>query len=147
MRPRLRYLLVDAHSVIFACPELLALHRRNMEAAREQLIQRLTAYQDATGVHVVVVFDGKGASPTEIREPHSVQVFYSKSGQTADSIIERLVARYAAEYQVTVATDDGLERTTVQTFGASAMSSRQLCDDMKTADRALDDRLRQLRRR
>ena len=96
MRPRLRYLLVDAHSVIFACPELLALHRRNMEAAREQLIQRLTAYQDATGVHVVVVFDGKGARHSQEKIPGGVQVFYSGSKGTADQIVERLVANWPA---------------------------------------------------
>jgi len=140
-------LIVDGHSIIFQWPDLARQHAHKPQSARETLIKMLRTFQDNSDWHVVVVFDGKGASPTEIREPHSVQVFYSKSGQTADSIIERLVARYAGEYQVTVATDDGLERTTVQTFGASAMSSLQLRDDMKTADSSLDDRLRQLRRR
>ena len=56
----MRYLLVDAHSVIFSWPELHDLHARNGLAARVELTRRLTAYQDATGVRVVVVFDGKG---------------------------------------------------------------------------------------
>ena len=45
----MRYLLVDAHSVIFSWPELHALHLRNGVVAREELTRRLTAYQDATG--------------------------------------------------------------------------------------------------
>jgi predicted RNA-binding protein with PIN domain len=140
-------LIVDGHSMIFQWPDLARQHARQPGSAREALIKMLRAFQDNSDWHIVVVFDGKGASAGEIREPHSIQVFYSKSGQTADSIIERLVARYASEYDVTVATDDGLERTTVQSFGANAMSSLQLRDDMQTADKALEDRLRQLRRR
>ena len=61
----MRYLLVDAHSVIFAWPALRAVHERHMEAAREQLIQRMTAYQDATGTLVVVFFYGRGQMAQE----------------------------------------------------------------------------------
>ena len=61
----MRFLLVDAHSVIFGWPELRALHRRHMEAAREQLIQRLAAYQDASGTRVVAVFDRRGKTTQE----------------------------------------------------------------------------------
>src|SRR5262245_36681667 len=98
----MRFLLVDAHSAIFAWPELRALHRRNMEAARAQLIQRLTAYQDATGVRVVAVFDGKGARATQEKVPGGIQIFYSGAKGTADQIIERLVAKYAKEHDMTV---------------------------------------------
>ena len=73
----MRYLLVDAHSVIFSWPELHELHRRNGLVAREELTRRLTAYQDATGVRVVVVFDGKGARANSEKMPGGIQVFYS----------------------------------------------------------------------
>jgi serine/threonine-protein phosphatase PP1 catalytic subunit len=41
---------------------------------------------------VAVVFDGRGAKPSSEGTPGGIAVFYSKSGQTADSIIERLCA-------------------------------------------------------
>ena len=147
MRPRLRYLLVDAHSVIFACPELLALHRRNMEAAREQLIQRLTAYQDATGVHVVVVFDGKGARHSQEKIPGGVQVFYSGSNGTADQIVERLVAKYGQEHDMTVATNDHLEQQTAITFGGLAISVDALLKLLDEADSDVRRRIKQHRRK
>ena len=56
----MRYLIVDGHSVIFAWPELRALHSRRTGAARDELVRRLTQYQDSSGVRVVVVFDGRG---------------------------------------------------------------------------------------
>jgi hypothetical protein len=78
----MRYLLVDAHSVIFAWPDLHDLHCRNGLLAREELVRRLTDYQDATGVRVVVVFDGKGARASSEKMPGGIQVFYSGAPET-----------------------------------------------------------------
>jgi predicted RNA-binding protein with PIN domain len=40
-----------------------------------------------------------------------------------------------------------MERTTVATFGATSMSAWQLREEIETAGRNLDERLRQLHRR
>src|SRR5256885_6285639 len=112
MTERARYLIVDGHSVIFAWPDLRKLHQKRTSLAREALTKRLRDYQDWTGVRVVVVFDGKGASVSHVAEPHEVQIFYSRRGQTADSIVERLVSKYAGRFDVLVATSDYLEQQT-----------------------------------
>jgi predicted RNA-binding protein with PIN domain len=122
MRSRARYLIVDGHSVIFAWPELRKLHERRSALAREALLQRLRDYQDWTGVRVVAVFDGKGTKVEEISDPAEVQVFYSRSGQSADSIIERLASKYAKQYELVVATSDSLEAETVHACGAESIS-------------------------
>ena len=142
----MRFLLVDAHSVIFAWAELRALHQRRMEAARDQLIQRLTAYQDATGTRVVVVFDGKGAKHSQETIPGGVQIFYSGGKGTADQIIERLVAKYASEHDMTVATDDLLEQQTAITFGGLAISTAALAKLVEEAEADVARRIRRLRR-
>ncbi len=142
----MRFLLVDAHSVIFACPDLYELHRRHMEAARERLVQWLTAYQDATGVRVVVVFDGKGAKANQEKLPGGVQVFYSGGKGTADQIIERLVAKYATEHDLTVATNDRLEQQTVITFGGFAISVESLLAQLDGASADVARQIRKLRR-
>ena len=87
-----RYLIVDGHSIIFAWPELRKLHARRSSLAREALLKQLRDYQDWTGVNVVVVFDGKGKKVVATSEPADVQIFYSRSGQSADAIIERLAS-------------------------------------------------------
>ena len=117
-----RFLIVDAHSAIFAWPELRALHARRMLLAREALVKTLTEYQDITGIRVVAVFDGQGGKITETTEPGGIQVFYSGQGQSADSIIERLVAKYGREHDLTVATNDLLEQDTAASFGAVCVS-------------------------
>ena len=127
-----RILIVDGHSIIFAWPEMRSLHARRNILARESLIKSLTDYQDFTGMHVAVVFDGQGCKVSEETEPGGIQIFYSGAGQTADDVIERLVATYGSENEITVATDDLLEQQTASTFGAQCVSA----DGLKTM---LDD--------
>ena len=121
-----RYLIVDGHSIIFAWPELRALHARRSALARESLIKQLRHYQDWTDVHVVVVFDGKGTDITAEANPNDIQVFYSRRGQTADAIIERLASKYGKRFQLTVATSDYLEQQTAAACGAECVSAEML---------------------
>lgn len=139
-------LIVDGHSIIFQWPELAAQHAANRLAARESLVHALTRLQDSSDWHVAVVFDGKSPRSTEASQPGGIQVFYSASGRTADSVIERLVAKYGRQFEVTVATDDHMERTTVQSFGARAISSLQLRDELDRAGARLNEHLSRLRR-
>jgi uncharacterized protein len=136
MQSRPRYLIVDGHSVIFAWPELRKLHARRSSLAREALLKQLRHYQDWTGVHVVAVFDGKGKNVDTSSEPEEVQVFYSRSGQSADAIIERLASKYAERFELMVATSDSLEAETVHACGAEPISPdalRELIASARTA--------------
>ena len=126
MQSRARYLIVDGHSIIFAWPELRKLHARRSSLAREALLKQLRDYQDWTGVNVVVVFDGKGKRVEATSDPAEVQVFYSRNGQSADAIIERLASKYAKRYQLVVATSDSMEAETVHACGAESISPEGL---------------------
>lgn len=117
---------MDGHSVIFAWPELRALHQRRTSLARDALVRKLRDYQDWTGVRVVAVFDGKGTAVDASAEPGEIQVFYSRAGQTADAIIERLASKYAAQFRLLVATDDYLEQETASASGAECISAEGL---------------------
>jgi len=129
----LDYLLVDGHSIIFAWPELRLLHDRRRGLAREALIKQLRDYQDWSGTKVVVVFDGRGLSISHEAEPGEIQIFYSRSGQTADSIIERLVSKYAERFRLIVATGDYLEQETTSASGAETISPEGLRDLLENA--------------
>jgi predicted RNA-binding protein with PIN domain len=133
MSRRREYLIVDGHSVIFAWPDLHRLHQRRTSLARDELVKRLRDYQDWTGIHVVVVFDGKGAKVSAAADPHDVQIFYSREGQTADSIIERLASKYATRFRIIVATSDRLEKETAAACGAESISPDLLKEMLKEA--------------
>jgi predicted RNA-binding protein with PIN domain len=125
--------LVDGHSIIFAWPELRVLHERRTSLAREALIRQLRDYQDWSGVRVVVVFDGRGTAVSHEAEPGEIQIFYSRHGQTADSIIERLTSKYAERFDLVVATGDYLEQETASASGAETVSPEGLRDLLQEA--------------
>jgi predicted RNA-binding protein with PIN domain len=130
---RPQYLLVDGHSIIFAWPELRLLHERRTSLARDALIRQLRDFQDWSGTKVVVVFDGRGLSVSHEAEPGEIQVFYSRVGQTADSIIERLASKYAERFRLIVATGDYLEQETTSASGAETVSPDGLRDLLREA--------------
>lgn len=143
------FLLVDAHNLIFARPELADLHRRNPAAARERLTRLLERYQDATGTRVVAVFDG-GSQPrptSELSGSSGIQTLYPQSGQSADAILERLVLKYASVHHLTVASNDNLVRTAAAAAGAGVLDVTALFDDISRADGELASSLDRLRRR
>jgi predicted RNA-binding protein with PIN domain len=77
-------------------------------------------------VRVAVVFDGKGTAVNVNSEPGEIQIFYSREGQTADSIIERLASKYASRFKLLVATSDVMEQETASACGAECISTEAL---------------------
>jgi hypothetical protein len=117
-------ILVDGYSLLHGWRELAPGRARHSAAARDELIHMLTRYRDATGTPVTVVFDGAGArgTPLEMQSTPDVEILYSRAGQTADQIIERVTHRMKPYGEVLVVTDDNAERDTVISLGGMAAS-------------------------
>ncbi len=145
MKPAL--LIVDGHSIIFAWPEFLEMHRNRSAQARDELARRLTLFQDQTGTRVALVFDGTGPKLTEDSNSGGAKIFYAPSGKTADDIVERLVAKYAEIYDVTVATCDRAEAQTAISFGARPIDCDRLRGDLERAEREMADTLKRHRKK
>jgi predicted RNA-binding protein with PIN domain len=117
-------ILVDGYSLLHSWPELAPGRQRHSAAARDELLRRLTLYQDATGTPITVFFDGAGAPSRTSAAPSTpqVEVLYSRAGQTADQMIERAAHRFAPYGEVLAVTDDFAERDTVISLGGLASS-------------------------
>jgi hypothetical protein len=117
-------ILVDGYSLLHAWPELAPGKARYSAAAREELVHQLRLYQDACQTPVTVIFDGAGSKPTQAPEQSGpeLEILYSRAGQTADQIIERVTHRMVPYGQVLVVTDDHAERDTVISLGGMASS-------------------------
>jgi predicted RNA-binding protein with PIN domain len=131
-----RYLVIDGHSVIFAWTDLRQLHDQNRAAARKALADRLQHLHDTTDWRVTLVLDGKlgTAIPLRQRKPTDMVITYASADQTADSIIERLVAVSGKAGQILVITADEVERLTVESLGASAASPSWLRQELAMED-------------
>lgn len=139
-----RFILVDGHSVIHAWDDLRKLHLRSNKRhlAREELLRRMRLLQDVSGERVVVIFDGTSSKITDEREAAGIQVFYADTSHTADTIIERLAAKYGQLHPIRVVTADRMIWETVRAFGAHWMSPDDLRFDLDKAERELRGRLK-----
>jgi len=117
-------ILVDGYSLLNNWPELARGQSPFSAAARDELIRRLTLYQDATATPITIFFDGSGPKSRVVADGSSpaLEVLYSRAGQTADQMIERSAHRFAPYGEVLVVTDDLAERETVLSLGGLASS-------------------------
>ena len=132
-------ILVDGYSLLHSWPELARGKARFSAAARTELIHRLRQYGDAIGTPVTVVFDGAQPSPQVAREVPStpeMEIIYSKAGQTADDIIERVTARLVSYGEVLVVSNDIAERDTVVSVGGNCCSCEHF---IRTIDGTLSE--------
>ena len=96
---------------------------------------------------VIVVFDAykTEAVMENIIENKNVVIVYTKNKQTADTYIEKTVAKLTKDYVVSVATSDSLEQLTVMTQNAIRISSSELEKDYRFMKKMIHDRLQKNR--
>ena len=126
-------ILVDGYSLLHNWPELAPGKPRHSAAARDELIRILTLYRDAVNTPLTIVFDGSGA-PAGTPRPAStpeLEVLYSRAGQTADDIIERVAFRMRDFGEVLAVTDDYVERDTVLALDGLATSCHNFIRDVE----------------
>ena len=117
--------LVDGYSLLHHWPDLAPGRERHSFQARDALVAVLTQYQDSSGTPVTVIFDGGGAPPDTPKNETAkggIEVLFSRKGQTADQIIERVAHLMKPYGEVLAVTNDYAERETVISLGGSACS-------------------------
>ncbi|GAA5483448.1 NYN domain-containing protein [Haloferula sargassicola] len=130
-----RLLVVDGHSAIFAIDELRELHQGpTRHLARLELVRRLRDLGDRSGWAVVVVFDGRQRERNfQGCKEDGIMVVYSKGTETADTVVERIAARFSMKGdEVRVASNDRMVLTTALAFGATGIRIPDLEDWMAT---------------
>ena len=138
-------ILVDGYSLLHSWPELAQGHARHSASARDELVNVLRRYSDAVQTPVTIVFDGGGHRGPRQETPSTsqVEILFSRAGQTADQIIERVTHRMKPYGEVLVVTDDFAERDTVIAMGGFASSCDSFIQTMKSA---LEDLERDIQR-
>ena len=136
-------ILVDGYSLLHNWPELAPGRPRHSSAARGELIQTLTLYRDVIGTPITIVFDGGGApaGTPKTRSTPEMEIIFSRAGQTADQIIERVTHRMKEFGEVLAVTDDYAERDTVIAMGGMASSCENF---IRSIEIALDEQTREI---
>ena len=135
------FIVVDGYNIIFAWPELKELAKRNLDSARDSLLEILGNYQGFTGCKMVVVFDAykvKGAV-RKSEKIGNIDVVYTEQDETADSYIEKLTNKVGKDYYVQVATSDNLEQQVILGHGAHRISAKGFHDEIRRIDGVISD--------
>lgn len=142
-------ILVDGYSLLHSWPELAPGRPRHSAAAREELVHRLTLYRDAIGTPITIVFDGAGTEGrrADVESTPELEILYSRAGQTADDIIERVTHRLSVYGEVLAVTDDNAERDTVIALGGMASSCQNFIQSVESALAQLQDDLKTYNRK
>jgi predicted RNA-binding protein with PIN domain len=137
------YLVIDGHSVIFAWPDLRSLHDQNRAAARKALSDRLQHLHDTSEWRVTLVLDGRMGTAVSpgVRKSTDMVITYATADQTADSIIERLVAASGVAGEILVITADEAERLTVESLGATTASPSWLRKELDLEESSFTGKL------
>ncbi|MBR1599667.1 MAG: TetM/TetW/TetO/TetS family tetracycline resistance ribosomal protection protein [Lachnospiraceae bacterium] len=134
-----RYLIVDGYNIVHAWDELKELVDDNLEGARNRLMDVLSNYQAFVKCELILVFDAykvKG-NVGEFFDYHNIHVVYTREAQTADSYIEQLTHEMAKQYQVTVATSDGLVQLITRGQNCMVISARELKAEIERANESI----------
>src|SRR3954468_1612644 len=134
-------ILIDAYSLLHQWTDLAPGKARHSSAAREELINRLTQYHDACGTPITIIFDGASGPKSEFPSTPTVEILYSRTGQTADQIIERVTHRLSSYGEVLVVTDDQAERDTVTSVGGMTSSCLNF---IRTVENSVADLVREI---
>lgn len=141
------YLLVDGYNIIFSWEELNELAKENIHAACDKLMDILSNYQGYRKCTLILVFDAYKVEGhvEEIITYHNIYVVYTKEAETADQYIEKTVHRIGRQYQVTVATSDGLEQVIIMGQGAHRISTQGLKKEIEDTEKTAREEWHQRR--
>jgi len=121
------HLIVDGYNLLAGAGSLSG----HLESARERLLHDLAAYRHRKHHLITVVFDGwQQGRPSEQREHRAgVQVIYSKRGERADQVIQRLAREYGADCAV-VSSDHEIVNA-ARAYGAFVMGAREFAGRLR----------------
>ena len=125
------HIIIDGYNVIGSDQGL----RGDLEAKRDELVQDLQRYQARKGYPVTVVYDGWRAGRIEEMKQQigNVNVLFSRYGEKADQVIERMAREMGAG--CVVVTSDRELRRSVETRGAVAIYVREFVGKLRPRDR------------
>ncbi|WP_064615966.1 NYN domain-containing protein [Listeria monocytogenes] len=139
-------LLVDGYNVIGAWPELSYLKDRDLEAARDKLVEWMAEYQSYTGYRVVVVFDEQFVRGVKRKsKKYQVEVVFTHEDETADEYIEQKAIEWKnVRTQIMVATSDYTEQWAIFGQGALRISSRELLFEIQEMSKQIGKKIKRI---
>ena len=99
------HIVIDGYNLIRQSYELKAIDRKNMQAGREALLEKLARYRKAKPYRITVVFDSSFEKSlyTQRDTYNGITIIYSSGKDTADDVIKNMAEK---ESQLLVVSSD-----------------------------------------
>ena len=133
--------LVDGYNIIFAWDELKNIASKNIDGARDRLLDIMSNYQGYKDNTVIVVFDAYNVNRHKetVYKHNNVYVIFTKAAETADMYIAKTTHKMANKYRVTVATSDALEQLIIMGHGALRMSAMNFKEEVDLVNKKISE--------
>lgn len=128
-----RYLIIDGYNLLFKMKEYNKIKSSSFPTERDTLISILKEYSSGNKYIVYCVFDAYRASSKEyIKDDEGLFIVYTKTGEKADSWIERKTKELYINHfiDVVVVSDDHAERDTALGYGAILRDCHRFIKDL-----------------
>ncbi|MGL5616158.1 MAG: NYN domain-containing protein [Sarcina sp.] len=148
----MKIVFIDGYNVINSWPNLKETAQSNqLEAGRKKLIETIENYSSFNQCKVFIVFDAHKVQCSVEKEEivgknKQIKVIYTKTGETADSYIERMVNEFGKKYEVVVVTSDNLEQQTIFQRGATRMNSLEFYFEVLKIENQINEKAKKVSR-
>ncbi|MBN2073646.1 MAG: NYN domain-containing protein [Actinobacteria bacterium] len=136
--------IVDGYNYIFNSAGDIVLSRQDLAGLRDKLVSDLVTYKHIKDCDIIVVFDARGSRNhlRGLEEINMVRIIYSRSRETADSVIEELVVNESYKRKVFVVTSDYSQQKVVFRKNTYRKSVREFGLEMDQVKKRLSGRLK-----
>jgi uncharacterized protein len=138
-------IIVDGYNFIFSYYKAKKISNDNLSYLRDKLISDLSQYKNYKGCSMIVVFDAKkGQGIGRNREiSGQIEVIYSVSGETADTIVEKLVHTKPDFQNIYVITSDYTQQKVVFKSNIYRKSIREFTIELNDFKSKLKEKIEQ----
>ena len=136
-------IIVDGYNFIFNYYKAKKISGDDLAYLRDRLISDLSQYKNYKGCSMIVVFDAKKGQSTgqSLEFSEQIEVIYSSSGETADTIVEKLVHEKSGFQNIYVITSDYTQQKVVFKNNIYRKSIREFTIELKDFKRKLKEKI------
>ena len=119
------HLIIDGYNLIFQFPELRRMLERDLESARDGLVERMISYSESNKIFSIIIFDGDRRSPNMQKQSRYLQVRFSKYPEKADPLIKKMIEKTSRDIPLMIVSSDREIMNFARLYGFKAISSQQ----------------------
>jgi len=135
--------IVDGYNFIFNYFSAKKISSSDLLYLREKLISDLVKYKHWSKCDLLVIFDAKSSDniARNYQKIDDIEVVYSRSGETADTIIEELVCNRQGYRRIFVVTSDYMQQKVVFKRNVYRKSIREFVLEINRSKRKIREKI------